>query len=335
MPPHTDLLVLTRRQVHDALAGQETRILDAVRGAYEAHARGETALPHSSFLRFPAQPRDRIIALPAYLGDGGRVAGIKWIASFPGNLERGLERASAVVVLNSVETGHAQALIEGSLISAKRTAAGAALAARLVHGEALEGAVGLVGCGAINLEILRFLRSVYGRVPALVYDLDPQRAAQFARACAELAGGGGAGVAASLDDVLTATALVSFATTAVTPHVARLPERAPATILHISLRDLAPEIILAADNVVDDADHVCRADTSVHLAERASGSRAFIRASLGELLLGRAAARGGARTSIVSPFGLGILDLAVSRLALELAVARGTYATIPEFAAQE
>src|SRR5687767_11111252 len=95
--------VLTGDQVRSLLDGREQEIVEAVRSAYLAHGRGQSSLPHSSFLRFPAEPSNRIIALPAYLA-AQRTAGIKWISSFPGNTDRGIERASALIALNCVET---------------------------------------------------------------------------------------------------------------------------------------------------------------------------------------------------------------------------------------
>jgi ornithine cyclodeaminase len=92
------------------------------------------------------------------------------------------------------------------------------------------------------------------------------------------------------------------------------------TILHVSLRDLSVECILGADNVVDDADHVCRAATSLHLAEQRTGTRDFIRCGIGEILNGTAAPRTDPLgTTIFSPFGLGILDLAVAQMVAERA----------------
>src|SRR5262249_18798840 len=129
--------------------------------------------------------------------------------------------------------------------------------------------------------------------------------------------------------------LVAFATTAIEPHVSDLSRCQPgATILHVSLRDLTPAPILAADNVVDDVDHVCRAQTSVHLAEQQVGHRDFIRAEFGRILISAAPARPEPRRlCIFSPFGLGILDVALAARAAELAERHSLGTTVPGFLA--
>jgi ornithine cyclodeaminase len=316
------LLLLNGREVSDLLAGQETEILHAVRRAYEAHARNQTALPFSTFLRFPADDRNRVIALPAYLGDSFNVAGIKWIASFPGNIERHMNRASAVIILNSPQTGIPEAIIEGSLISAKRTGASAALAAQQIHQFAGETRVGLIGAGPINFEVLRFLLVAQPLLTScVVFDLEETRVKQFAQKCAVEFPGLKLESAAAVEDVLSSCSLSSIATNASRPHISDLSASSPgSTILHVSLRDLTPEIILGSDNIVDDVDHVCRAQTSVHLAEQLTGDRSFLRCTLGDILTGAAPARRDANSvAVFSPVGLGILDLAVSSLVCDLA----------------
>ncbi len=329
-----DVLVLTGDQVGHLLAGREAEVVAAVRRAYLAHARGETSVPHSVFLRFPGDPVNRIIALPAYLGDGMGRAGVKWVASFPGNVARGADRASAVMVLNSANTGRPEAILEASLISAQRTAASAALAAQVLrHGDPGP-AVGLVGCGVINFEIARFLLAVLGRPERLLlHDLDPERAAAFAGRCRRAFEDLEVEAAGSLGELLAACPLVSFATTAAAPHVVDISASPPgSTLLHISLRDLAPEVILACDNVVDDPDHVCRARTSLHLAEELVGHRSFIRSTLGEVLSGLAAARTDVQAiTVFSPFGLGILDLAVASLVVDAAREAGLGTVVESF----
>src|SRR5256885_8338947 len=123
-----DIVLLRGSEVREVLAGRELELIQAVRRAYETHGDGDSSLPHSTFLPFPGQPRDRIVALPAYLGGACRIAGVKWVSSFPDNLNRGVDRASPVVVLNSPQAGRPEAVLEGSAINAKRTAATAALA---------------------------------------------------------------------------------------------------------------------------------------------------------------------------------------------------------------
>ncbi|HEU4596771.1 MAG TPA: 2,3-diaminopropionate biosynthesis protein SbnB [Pyrinomonadaceae bacterium] len=331
--PETDILILGGRETQALLAGRERDIIEAVRDAYVTHGRGESSLPHSTFLRFPDNPDNRIIALPAYLGGDFGVAGLKWIASFPGNLERGMERASAVLVLNSTETGRPEAILEASLISAKRTAASAALAAQTLHSGPVERAA-LVGCGLINFEIARFLRTAFPSLKGFViYDIKEARASEFAARCAREFGPVEVETVADAGRALASAGLISLATTALSPNIRDLSAcPAGATILHVSLRDLTPETILSSDNVVDDVDHVCRAQTSVHLAEQLTGARGFIRCTLADILDGRAAARGGdGRAVVFSPFGLGVLDLAVGKLVYEEGRRGGVGTTLGAF----
>lgn len=342
------MLILGNGEVRRVLDGREARVLAAVRRAYLRHEAGGTRLPHSVFLRFPDDDRNRVIGLPAYL-DGGNadgygtdghgadgdepVAGMKWIASFPGNVADGMERASAAIILNSTRTGRPVALVEGSTVSARRTAAGAALAAATLPGAAPDTGVSLVGCGVINFEVLRFLRVARPGLRAVtLFDLDRDRAAGFADRCLrELGADLDIGFVDGLDDALGAHRLVSMATTAGTPHTG-LDACAPGTlVLHLSLRDVSVESVLEAVNVVDDADHVCRAATSLHLAEQRVGHRGFITASLGGLLARGGGRRDPDRVTLFSPFGLGVLDMAVADLVVRGAREAGLGVDLPDF----
>lgn len=328
-----DLLILKAAEVASLVSGQELTLINLAQMAYEAHAMGQSSLPHSTFLRFPGDNRNRIIALPAYLGQDFGVAGIKWISSFPDNINAGMERASAVVVLNSLATGRPEAIVEGSIISAKRTAASAALAARTLHEKGCD-AVGLFGCGLINFEVARSLLAIFPAIKTFtIFDVSAARAEDFKRRCQNMRPQVRVEIAQDSTRLLHSSRLISIATTATMPHVFSLADCEPeSTILHVSLRDLAPELILDCDNIVDDVDHVCRAHTSVHLAEQLTGGRDFVRCALADILTGKEPPRRDADGIVVfSPFGLGILDMAVAKFVYELALKRGMGTVIASF----
>ncbi|MEU3416029.1 2,3-diaminopropionate biosynthesis protein SbnB [Streptomyces sp. NPDC006658] len=335
------MLILTAGQVRQVLDGAEQQVVEAVSRAYRLHAAGRTVLPHSLFLRFPEEARNRIIALPAYLGDAGDagdtgarqpVAGVKWISSFPGNTAVGLERASAVIVLNSMRTGHPDVLLEGSVISARRTAASAALAAATLAPREPQTGVTLIGCGVINFQVLVFLRALLPELAEVtLFDLDPARARAFAERCAARLPGLRTAIAERSEDALAAHRLVSLATTAATPHLDPSPCPPGTLLLHLSLRDLAPETILSSVNIVDDGDHVCRESTSLHLAEQQAGHRDFIADSIGAILTGGRRERDPEALTVFSPFGLGVLDLAVADLVRHRAQEQGLGTDVPDF----
>lgn len=327
------MLILEAGAVRAVLDDAEQDVVAAVRRAYELHALGRTSVPHSAFLFFPAGERDRIIALPAYLGGEHPVSGVKWVSSFPGNLALGLDRASAAIILNSVRTGVPEAFIEGSAISSGRTAASAALAAATLSSGRPETGVSLVGCGVINFEVLRYLRLALPTVDTVTLcDLNPERLESFAHKASSGWPDLRIDVAGSAAEAMAAHRLVCLATTASVPHVDALNARPGTLVLHLSLRDLTADSIRRCVNVVDDAHHVCRAATSLHLAEQETGHRDFIASSIGEILVSSTPyTRDENAVTVFSPFGLGCLDLAVADLVRRTAVARGLGASLASF----
>ncbi|MFT2017054.1 2,3-diaminopropionate biosynthesis protein SbnB [Streptomyces sp. 796.1] len=315
--------------VSSVLADAHQDVLRIVADTYVAHEQGLSVNPDSYFLRFPDKPNARVIALPSYLGGDVDTIGMKWIASFPDNIKEGLPRASATLLLNDYATGYPLACLEAAGISAVRTAASAAVAAsRLVTADEPV-RLAVVGAGVIARTIVDYLHAAGVKVAdVLVHDLDPASAGHLgehaaARFDVPVALG-------TLDDAL-ARDLVVFATTAATPYVGAETElRAGQVLLNISLRDLAPELLLRSNNVVDDVDHCLKAQTSPHLAEQLTGGRDFITGTLGAHIRGEVTLDP-AKPTVFSPFGLGILDLAVGHHVLHEARRQGSAVEIPDF----
>ena len=265
-------------QVQRILDGREKTVLELVEAAYRAHGAGRTVNPPSYFLRFPDRPSARIIALPASLGGGGAgsgVDGIKWISSFPDNVASGLPRASAVLVLNDPATGYPLAVLESSVINAARTAGSAALAAdRLSQGRVRPRAAGHRR-GRADRPIHPHLPGPYGLV---------LRRGRRARPVGRVGGR-----VRRLSGAVRCHGNTMYEDPWPDPRQrpgrVRHHRRHPAhhrpgrfahnpLVLHVSLRDLAPEILLGATNIVDDVEHCLKADTSPHLAEQLVGQPA-------------------------------------------------------------
>ena len=328
-----ELSIINGKTVSDVICAQRQACIDAVEHAYLAHARGQAINPQSYFLRFPEKPDCRIIALPAFVGDGFAVAGLKWIASYPGNVKRGIPRASAVLILNSYETGYPFAILESSIISAARTAASATLAAYWLNGQSRKvESLGIVGTGFIARYVYDFLIGTGWDIKEVrLYDTSLAESEKFERTACRAEHHRSVTIVPHATDLLSASDLVVFTTVAPTPHIADqwLFDHNP-VVLHISLRDLAPEILLRSQNVVDDVDHVMTASTSPHLAEQLSGNRNFVTATLAEIIQGQKSVNR-SRPIIFSPFGMGILDVAVGKWVYDQAVARGDDQRISDF----
>ncbi|MEU8680722.1 2,3-diaminopropionate biosynthesis protein SbnB [Streptomyces sp. NPDC048611] len=326
--------VISGAQVHQVLDAHHQGVVDLIETAYRLHGGGETVNPPSYFLRFPDRPSSRIIALPASIGGELPTDGLKWISSFPENVEAGLPRASAVLILNDHDTGYPLACLESSIISAARTAASAALAAdRISAARGTRPArIGFFGTGLIARYVHTYLaRTGWEFDEVGVHDLSAAHADGFADYLRRSGGSGTVTVHESAEELIRSCDLVVFATVAGTPHVTEPGWFAHhPLVLHVSLRDLSPEVVLGAANFVDDVEHCLKADTSVHLAEQRVGHRDFLDGTLHDVLTG--AVRPPAdRTVVFSPFGLGVLDLALGRHVYESVKESGELRVVDDF----
>ena len=317
--------------VKRVLEDNKKQVFDAVEATYRLHASGNTLNPASYFLRYPDRPSARIIALPAHVGGAVQKSGIKWISSFPENRASNLARASAVLILNDATTGYPLACIEASLISATRTAASAALAAEHISPSPFKGILGVIGTGVIartTVQWLLFRNWKFRKIS--LYDVDRKEAERFSKWLRDehkLQ----ADIQDRLEAAISDSSLILFTTTTLEPYLAdeKLFEHCP-SVLHLSLRDICVNVILTSQNIVDDVDHCLKAKTSLHLTEIAMGNRDFVSGSLVDVL-DKKFKPDRDRPRIFSPFGLGVLDLAVGNFVLEAAKSSGATIALPDF----
>jgi ornithine cyclodeaminase/alanine dehydrogenase-like protein (mu-crystallin family) len=114
-----ETLWLSRHDV-DAAAIGPSDCIDLVRKAMEWQADGSLEVPAKIGIH---PPKGRHInAMPAFIAPLA-AAGLKWVADFPENRSRGLATIHGLIVLNDPETGVPFCIMEGALVTAKRTAA--------------------------------------------------------------------------------------------------------------------------------------------------------------------------------------------------------------------
>ncbi len=138
---------------HDAVlaAVSPAAAIERVREAFVRHHRGDWVMPAKVYLESP--PHGDFRAMPAR---GGDLAMLKWISSFPGNPAGGLPAVMGVVVLSDATTSAPVAVLDARSVTALRTGAVAAVAARAL---AVDGAsrVGIIGCGLHGAWVARCL----------------------------------------------------------------------------------------------------------------------------------------------------------------------------------
>jgi alanine dehydrogenase len=166
-----ELPVLSYDAVLEAVSPRTA--IDRVREALLRFHAGEWSMPPKIYLESP--PFGDFRAMPA-LGDG--LALLKWVTSFPGNPQRGLPTVTGVVCLSDAASGEPLMLLDARSVTALRTGAVAAVAARALATERAR-TVGIIGCGLHGAWAARCL-SAAGYGPGVCYDARPEAAHKLA-----------------------------------------------------------------------------------------------------------------------------------------------------------
>jgi ornithine cyclodeaminase/alanine dehydrogenase-like protein (mu-crystallin family) len=120
-----------------------------------------------------------IHAMPAYI-PSMNAAGMKWVSGYPSNQAKGLPYITGLLILNDPETGIPTAVMDATWITAQRTGAATALAARhLARPES--STAGILACGVQGRSNLEALACVFRIKKVKAYDTHPEVAQRFAR----------------------------------------------------------------------------------------------------------------------------------------------------------
>lgn len=310
--------------------------VDSVAEALRRHGLGQTVQPLKPYVRRndrPGHVADRFIAMPAYLGGATPIAGVKWVGSSHRNpAERGLRRACAVIILNDPETSYPVAILDGTEISAMRTAAVTLLATRSL---AMGGAapVGCIGCGFIaRRQLWLLLTDEVARRRIHLFDRHRRAAERMAEDLRTTFDDLDAVVHDEPRTVVEESRILVTATITETPYIPAAWV-APGTLVNnVSLLDLEPDVFLRADKVVvDDWDQANREGKPLHhLTTGGLFERDDLHAELPDLLLGRAPGREGDDEIIVfNPMGMAVEDLACAQAIHAAAEAAGIGTMLP------
>lgn len=331
------LLYLSRNDLVVLGGGHSQPYVDAILDGLAAHARGAYVQPLKPYLRWPGADHiaDRIIAMPCYLGGDDPIAGLKWIGSRQHNPAHfGLERASAVVVLNDTQTNYPIAIMEGGLISGMRTAAITAVATRhLARCGFTE--VACVGCGPIARMQMQALLEQFASIERLhLFDLSLSAVEELSRTLKEAFPTVTVVRAASAQAAVREGDVVVTCTVADAPYLAFDWLKAGAFVSNVSIMDVHKDAYEKADKVVvDDWDQSNREKKIINqLVLEGRFSRERLHAQLGEIVIGERPGRErDDEIILLNPMGMALDDLVCARHFYRLAQAQGVGTRLPLF----
>ncbi len=170
------LLYLSKADV-EAIGLTMAEIIESLKVAFRAKGEGRAEMPPKPGIH-PGGGDNFIHAMPAYITDL-KSAGIKWVAGFPENHQKGLPYVTGLLILNDVETGLPLAVMDCVWITAMRTGAATAVAAGYLA-RAESSVVGVLGCGVQGRSNVEALKVLFPLKTVRAYDVNAETVEKYA-----------------------------------------------------------------------------------------------------------------------------------------------------------
>jgi len=153
-----------------------TEIIELLERAFQEKGAGRVEMPPKPGIH-PGNDDNFIHAMPAYI-PAMNSAGLKWVSGYPGNFKRGLPYITGLLILNDPDTGLPLAVMDCVWITAMRTAAATAVAARRLA-RPDSSVLGVLGCGVQGKTNTEALKVDFPIERVMAYDVNREAANSF------------------------------------------------------------------------------------------------------------------------------------------------------------
>lgn len=169
------VLYLSRKDV-ETLNLPMPDIINALDSMFREKGEGRIEMPPKPGIH--TRPDAFIHAMPAYI-PGMKAAGVKWISGYPENQKKNLPYITGLLILNDPETGLPIAVMDATWITARRTGAATAIAAKYLARRESSSA-GILACGVQGRNNLEALACLFKITKVKAFDIYPDIAKRYA-----------------------------------------------------------------------------------------------------------------------------------------------------------
>lgn len=324
-----EILILKERDILDAVNIKD--IIEADKEALKNYSGGKCDIPLRTVIDVDKKNSSTAIFMPGLVEDKNAL-GIKIIDIYPQNIEKGLITSPSTMILIDKENGFVKAILDGTILTRLRTGAVSGAATEILSNKDANKFL-LIGTGGQAERQLEAVLSVRKIKKAYVYDLNFERAKEFAKIMEEKLKNYGAEIIAieNSEEVIGDVDIITTVTTSKKPvfdgrkvkkgvHINGVGSYTP------DMQETPEEFLIRADKIFTDTKEGVLKESGDVIIPIKSGKlkREKVSHELGSLILSREVGRESEKEiTWFKTVGFAGLDLVAAERIYELALEKG------------